>query len=209
MINHGQPVAQAFRLVHEVRGQDQRLAAPGQLLEAIPDQVARLRIKPGRRLVEKNNVRVIHQGSRQGQSPLHPAGKRLDARLFLASQASKIKQIRNPRTNHSVRQAEIATEDQQVFGHRKVGIDIVELWHHAHPLPCDTGLRRNRAAAQDDLAGTRLRQPEATAQGGRLARAIGTEQAKTGTWRYRKTDTGQHLVAIEALMQRRDAQGVT
>src|SRR5215471_16548578 len=51
-IDHGESRTQALGFVHEVRREQNSLALREQLSEPIPDQVPRLRIKAGRRLVE-------------------------------------------------------------------------------------------------------------------------------------------------------------
>ena len=73
LVKDGQPVTQALGFVHEMRGQDQRLATRGELFQPLPDQVARLRVEAGCRFVEEHDIRIIDQGAGQRQSPFHAA----------------------------------------------------------------------------------------------------------------------------------------
>ena len=73
LVHHDQPVAQLLGLVHVVRGQDERRALLLQAIEAVPDEVARLRVEAGRGLVEEDQVRLVDQRSSDGQAPLHAA----------------------------------------------------------------------------------------------------------------------------------------
>ena len=57
LVHDDQPVAQLLGLVHVVRRQDQRHAALLEPVEAIPQEVAGLRVEPGRRLVEQQDRR--------------------------------------------------------------------------------------------------------------------------------------------------------
>ena len=78
MIHDRNPAAQALGLLHEVRGEDQRASLLRELAQPLPDQVARLRVQPGGRLVHEEDLRVIDEGARKRQAPLHPAGERAD-----------------------------------------------------------------------------------------------------------------------------------
>jgi hypothetical protein len=95
VVDDDQPVAQALGLVHEVRGQDQRLAGRLEFLQAFPDQVAGLRVEAGGRFVEKDHVGVVDQRPGQRQAPLHAAGQRRHAGIGLAAEAGEIEQLRD------------------------------------------------------------------------------------------------------------------
>jgi hypothetical protein len=97
MIDDDQPIAQALRLIHEMRGQNQRFAGGFELLQAFPDQVAGLRVEAGGRLVEENDVGVIDQRPGQRQAPLHAAGEGRNAGVGLAAEAGEFEQLRNAR----------------------------------------------------------------------------------------------------------------
>jgi hypothetical protein len=78
VVHDREAVAQALGLFHEVRGEHERLAFLRQAAQPLPDQVARLRVEAGGRLVHENELRVVHQRARQRQAALHAAGERAD-----------------------------------------------------------------------------------------------------------------------------------
>jgi hypothetical protein len=92
VVHDGEAVAEALGLVHEMRREQHRLALLQQLLQALPDQVARLRVEAGGRLVEEQQVGVVHQRARQRQAPLHAAGERVDLGVGAAGQPGELEQ---------------------------------------------------------------------------------------------------------------------
>jgi hypothetical protein len=178
MIHDRDPAAQALGLLHEVRREDQRASLLCQLAQPLPDQVARLRVQPGSRLVHEEDLRVIDEGPRKRQAPLHPARERPDRRVRPSVQAGKLQQPRNPGLDLRVLHAEVAAIYGEVLGDRKVGIQVVELRHHADLRARLARTRRNFVIEKLRAAGVRVDQPQAQLQGRRLAGAIRTEQAE-------------------------------
>ena len=195
MVDDDQGVAQALRLIHEMRGEEQRLAGRLELLQAFPDQMAGLRVEAGGRLVEKNDVGIVDQGPGQGQATLHTAGQRRNPGVGLAAQAGKFKQRGDARLDLGVGQTKIAAEDQQVFGAGEIGVEVVELRHDANTGAGRLRRRRDGMAVQLDAAAVRPGQAEAKTQRRRLAGAIRPEQAKTLAGRHLERQTGHHGVA--------------
>ena len=64
-----------LRLVHVVRGQQDRLALLLEAAQQVPDLTARLRIESGRGLVQKQKVRFADQGAGQSKPLLLPTGQ--------------------------------------------------------------------------------------------------------------------------------------
>jgi len=95
VVDDDQRVAQALGFVHEMGGQNQRLASRLELFEAFPDQVAGLRVEAGGRLVEEDDVGVVDHRPGQRQPTLHAAGQRRQAGVSLARQAGKVEQLRD------------------------------------------------------------------------------------------------------------------
>ena len=112
MIDHGQPIAQTLGLVHEMRRQQDRLAARQQRLQPLPDQMARLRIEPGGRLVHEDQVGIVDQRPRQRQASLHAARQLADPRRPSGGQAGELQQLRQrARATSRIAQPEVATVD--------------------------------------------------------------------------------------------------
>ncbi len=89
-VENREAVAESLRFVHEMRRQQNRLAFLQQTLQALPDQVTRLRIEAGGRLVEQQQVRIVHQRACQRQAPLHAAGECREWRRLLAGESGEI-----------------------------------------------------------------------------------------------------------------------
>ena len=62
-----------FGFADVLRGHDQRATHLAQPAELGPDPLAQHRIEPGRRLVDKEQQRIVDQGAGQLEPPLHTA----------------------------------------------------------------------------------------------------------------------------------------
>ena len=78
LVHDDEPVAQLLRLVHVVRRQHERDAALLEPVEPVPQEVAGLRVEPGRRLVEEQDGRLVDERAGDRQASLHAARQRLD-----------------------------------------------------------------------------------------------------------------------------------
>ncbi len=186
-------IAEPLGLVHEVRGEDDGLALAQQHAQLLPHLVARLRIEAGGRLVEEDEVGIVHQGAREHEASLHAAGELLDAAVGARFQRREFQQPRDARLHLRAAQPEIAPVDDQVLAHGEIRIEVVDLRHHAHPdatLPRGLG---NRESQQADAARVRAREPEQHAKRGGLARAVGTQQPVALAARDLQVDARHHL----------------
>ena len=183
VVEHDQPVAQTLGFVHEMRRQQNRLALLHQPLQPLPHQVARLRVEPRRRFVKQQQLRVVDQRARQAQAALHAARELAEFGIGLGCQRGKLQQLRNALLDDRVFDAEVAAEHQQVFGAREVRVQAVELADDAKlRLDCQRVFRHVQrtacvaAAEVGDLARIRRSQPQAHADGGGFAGAVGADQ---------------------------------
>ena len=206
-VHDGESVAEALRLVHEMRRQQHRLALLQQLLQSLPDEVARLRVEAGGRLVEDEQVGVVHQRARQGEAPLHAARQCADLRLGAAGQAGEVEQMRDARAHRALGQAEVAAIHQQVFRRREVRVEVVHLRHDADAHARLARAARHRQARQADLARVRRGQAESAAQGRRLAGAVGPQQSVAFPGAQLESQPLQHGDAVVGFAQPGDAQG--
>ncbi len=72
LLQHRQAVA-IQGLIHLVRADEQGDPLGGQLLEVQPKGLPQLRVDPGGRLVEEQDLGLVHQRARQRDALLHPA----------------------------------------------------------------------------------------------------------------------------------------
>ena len=105
LVHDGEAMAQALRLLHEVRREEQRLALRGESPQPLPDEVPRLRVEAGGRLVHDHELRIVDERAREREAPLHAAGERLDARVGATGQAGELEQPRHPRSRMRSRES--------------------------------------------------------------------------------------------------------
>ena len=93
VIHDRDAIAELLRLLHVVRGEQDRLAVAVELAEYVPQREAALRIEPRRRLVEEQNRRPVEDRARDHQPLRHPAGERVHRHLAPISQLELVKQL--------------------------------------------------------------------------------------------------------------------
>ena len=205
-IHDGDAVAEPLGLFHEMRGEHERLAFLRQAAQALPDEVPCLRVEAGGRLVHDEKQRIVDQRAGERQSPLHAAREHVDAGIGPSGEAGEFQQLGHARGDRGARHAEIAAVDPQILGDGEVGIEIVELRHDADAAARFARSCRDGLAEQLNVACVRVREAEAQAQRGGLARAVGTEKAEAFARRYVEVDAGHDFQIAVALAQRPRAQ---
>ena len=86
LIDDGDAIAEAFGLVHVMRGQQDGPATLAQVADDVPELAAGLGVQAGRRLVEEQDLGVADQGDRDREPLLLASGKLLDEGIGLAFQ---------------------------------------------------------------------------------------------------------------------------
>ncbi|KAF5028195.1 hypothetical protein DSECCO2_661580 [anaerobic digester metagenome] len=114
MIHDYQSIAETFRFVEIVRGEDKgvpcRLEAP----EFLPDQVPRLWVEPDGGLVEDEQFRCVDQGPGDDQTPFHSAREFVDQDIPFLLKLHECEEFFRPLLCLPLRDAEVAGVDQQV-----------------------------------------------------------------------------------------------
>ena len=85
--------AAALGLVHVVRGDDQRDALGRQAEQQVPQVAAGHRVDAGRRLVQEDQPRPVHQGTHQGQALLPAAGEPAGVAIHVGSEPGQLDQF--------------------------------------------------------------------------------------------------------------------
>src|SRR5438876_5625003 len=98
-----------------MRREQDRLALRKELTQSIPDEVARLGIQPGRRLIEDQQLRIVDEGACERQTAFHAAGEGSNIGVCLGDESSKFEEARNAWPKKRVGQPEVTTVDQQVL----------------------------------------------------------------------------------------------
>ena len=144
LVHDNEVVAQLLRLVHVVGRDDERRAAPLQLVEPLPKQVARLRVQAGGGLVEDDEVRLVDERASDRQAPLHAAGQGLDLVLGALVELDELEELIGPLAGDLAGDVEVARVHLQVLAHRQLGVEVVDLRHDA-----ELGLDLARLASAD------------------------------------------------------------
>src|SRR6266851_2571192 len=76
LVEDRDPVGKLFGLVQVLSGEQHGRAALGELLDGLPHLDARLRVQPGRRLVEEDDRRIPDETHRDVQTAAHATGVR-------------------------------------------------------------------------------------------------------------------------------------
>ena len=143
-------------------------------LHQVPQVPPRLRIEPGRRLVQKQQLRVAHQRARHRQPLLLPAGEPADARppLFF--------ELRRPdRFIHREAAPKKTAKQPQHFFHRQLVRKLRLLQLNPDSLPQLLRARLPVQAQQLHQAFVRRGQPFANFNGRRLPRPVRPQQSET------------------------------
>ena len=102
------------------------LLQPEQL---VPEQMPRLRVEPGRRLVQQQQVGLAHQRPRDRQPPLHPARQLVDLHLRLVRQRDELEQLVRPLPAVGPAEPEVPAVDGQVLVHGQLGSSVSSCGH--------------------------------------------------------------------------------
>src|SRR5215216_3609935 len=86
-------LAQSLRLFQVVRGEQDGEPITIQLPDVAPQLVAQLHVHPGRRLVEEEHLRVVHERPGEQNPPLHPAGESIDPLFALLREGEAFEQL--------------------------------------------------------------------------------------------------------------------
>lgn len=78
LVHDDQSIAELLGLIHVMGGEDQGHALALEPEEPIPQDVPRLRVQPGGRLIEQQQLGVVDQAAGNDEATLHPSGEGLD-----------------------------------------------------------------------------------------------------------------------------------
>ncbi len=178
LVHHHQAIAELLRLVHVMGRDDERRATLLEPIEAVPEQVARLRVEPRGGLVEDHQVRLVDERARDGEAALHAAGERLYLVLGALVQLHELEQLVRSLARRGPGDVEVSGVHLQVLAHGELGVEVVDLRHHAEAR-LDLACLRARIHADDaeravaERAGTRDH-----AHGAGLPGTVGAEEAE-------------------------------
>ena len=166
-------VAQALGFVHVVRRQQDRPARLLELLDEVPQLPPRLRVEPGGRLVEEQQIGIADERARERQALFLSARQRDDARVALLLELHQRDDLVRRRAP-----LEEAAEQAQRLADRQLVGELRLLQLDAQPLAQRLRIGRPAEPEHLDVARVGLRQPFADLDRRGLAGAVRTEQAE-------------------------------
>ena len=194
--HHGDAVGERLRLVHEVRRQHDGLAEVAQRADRRPRLAAGVGVEAGGRLVEEQQVGVAHEREREVEAAPLPARQRGDEVVAARVELHELDHLVDPpwpRVPAGVHLEHLA--DGEVLLQARV------LQHDPHALAHRALAVGGVVAEHRDLAG--VAQPVALEDldGGRLAGAVGAEEAEHLAGGDVEADAAHRLDAVVGLAQ--------
>ena len=157
VIHDPDPVGERGRLVHVVRRQDERDAAVAQLAQAVPHEQPRGRVEPGRRLVEEQHLRRVHQRPRDHHALRLAAARTCPASDFAAvEQPELLEQLVGAAVALRRRDAVVGGVEDEVGADRERAVEVAALRDDGERAARPTGSRDDVDAARpsaDPLVG--------------------------------------------------------
>ena len=113
-VHDHEPVAELLGLVHVVRREHEGHALALQPVEALPQEVARLRVEAGGGLVEQQQLGLVDERARDREPALHAARQRVDEVVAPVGELHELEQLLGPLADLRPRQVEVAPVDEEV-----------------------------------------------------------------------------------------------
>ena len=175
VIDDGDAIAQAFRFIHVMGGQENGSSIGAQVAQYFPELPARLGIEAGRRFIEEQELRIADEGGGDGEALLLPAGEFADPRASFFFEFDHGENVEGFQAMIIEGAKELnGLDDGEFFA--ELGL----LQRDANALPEGAIVALTPALAKDlDIAGRGVEETFEDFDGGRLAGAIGSEQSET------------------------------
>ena len=191
-------VAGLLDLVEQVRG-EQHGAALG---DELADEAAELEdaggIEPVERLIEDQQLGIGQQAARHAEALAHAQRVALDAVVATRAQPDALQRAVDAAVGRAVAGGRV---DVEVLAAGEVGMEARLLDDRADARERRGALAGEVVTEDPHVAGGRLGEPEEQADQGRLAGAVGSEEAEGGAPRDFEVDSGERRAIAEALAQ--------
>jgi hypothetical protein len=156
-LQHGDPAAQVLGFLEVMRGQHDGVAGFVQAPDEGPQGLAQFDVDAGRRLVEHDHRRPVHQRLGHQHAALHAARQHAHVGVGLGRQPEVLEDLVYPRV--VVANAEVAGLDSERFAHREEGVEHQFLRHHPEVTARGTIVGLDIVAHHAKAAGIGAHQP--------------------------------------------------
>ena len=178
VVHDRDPVTQAVRLLHVVRGQQDGLPGPVELAEHVPQRQPTLRVKAGGGLVEEEHRRAVEDRAGHHQPLGHAAGQGVHRGLGPLGQLEPVEQFVGQAAGLARADAEQAAVEIEVLPHGELPVERVLLRHDPAQLLCQRRVGRHIDAADESASRRRHDAGGQHPGSGRLACAVGPEESE-------------------------------
>ena len=200
MVDDRDAIAEIVRLVHVVRGdQNRELHAVAQFVQHLPDSDARNRVETGGGLVEKEDTGTMHQAASDFEPPSHAAGKRFGLGFAPFGEVDGLEELRDIalplRARHAI---ELGVQTHVLLG-GQIGVECRVLEDQPDIAPHGVALGVHVEAGDGGAAAGRLDQRAEHRDGGRLAGPVWAQEAEDLAGRDLEVDPAHGLDLAVAL----------
>ena len=196
-IDDGDALAPPLRFLEVVRREHDRHTGPLELGQHLVDPLPALRINADRRLVEQDELRLMHEAAGDVEPAAHAAGEALDGLARSLDEIRPLERPRDARGQVGFRNAVQPAEHLEVLARREQRIDRHLLGHDADLRTAIPG--GQRPSQQVNRAGVEPHLPRDRLDHRCLARAVRAEQADELTAMHFEERTGERLHLAKAL----------
>ncbi len=135
LVHDNEPIAELLGFVHVVGRQDEGHPLLLEPIELVPEEVAGLRVEAGRRLVEEEEIGLVHEGSGDRQASLHPARERLHLGVGPIEELDEVEEGVGATPGLGPGKVEVAAVDDEVLPDGQLHVEGVLLWHDPEAGP--------------------------------------------------------------------------
>jgi hypothetical protein len=198
-IDDRQPRGELIRLLEVVRGEEDRHGlVVGESFDLPPHARARLGVEAGRRLVEEQHLRAVHEAERDVEPPLHPARIRLRRPVRGVGEPEPLQELAHPVAPRSAREPVDHGLHLQVLPPGRICVEARLLAHDADRLADARSIADDVEARRACLAAVGAGEGGQDLDRRRLAGPVRPEQAEDRPDRDAEAEPveGSHTVPV-------------
>ena len=172
------PRTQLLDDVEAVRAEKDHAAAGREHAEQRPEEQPGGDVEAGERLVQHQQIGVVHQGRGQEHALPHPLG--VDGHRVVAAvpEQEQLQQRGHLVRHDPLRHPAQAPDQRQILDRRQVGVEVRLLGHVADPAPVGHRIHGHRPAVERHRSRARLQQADDGVDRGALARSVRPQVAE-------------------------------
>ena len=200
-VDHADAVGELVGLFQILRGEHDRGALGAQPVDDIPQLQPAARVESRRRLVEEQHGRRDHQAGGEVEAPAHAAGIRAQRAVGRGRQLEHVEQPGGAVVGPVLGHAAEPSDQHQVLPPGEIVVDRGVLTGEPDDAAHELGLADHVVPGDGRVSAVGTEQCREDADRGRLARAVGPEQAHDGGFGRLEVDARERGEVAEALDQ--------